>query len=211
MKVIHTPLEGVLLLEPIVFEDDRGFFMESYHRSKYEGILPRRTFVQDNLSHSVKNVLRGLHYQLRHPQAKLLQVITGAVFDVAVDIRRGSRSFGGWVGYELSEENRRQMYVAEGFAHGFFVVSDVADVVYKCSAFYAPEDEHSILWCDQDLGIQWPRRDPILSPKDGRSPRLRDIPFEHLPEFNGSEIAQGVARKDSLPSLQAFQHSRFDL
>jgi dTDP-4-dehydrorhamnose 3,5-epimerase len=109
----------------------------------------------------------------------------GVVFDVAVDIRRGSPSFGKWVGYELSEENRRQVYVAEGFAHGFCVLSDVADVVYKCSAFYAPEDEHSVLWCDPDLGIQWPTRDPILSLKDSRSPRLKDISFGDLPEYDG--------------------------
>ena len=192
VRVIDTPLDGVLVLELRAFEDNRGFFMETYHRGKYEGKIPRHIFVQDNLSRSVKGVLRGLHYQLHRPQAKLLQVIRGAVFDVAADIRHGSPFFGKWVGYELSEENRRQIYVAEGFAHGFCVLSEVADVVYKCSAFYAPEDERSVLWSDPDLDIQWPVHDPILSPKDSRSPRLRDIQLEHLPEYDDSDTISNV-------------------
>jgi dTDP-4-dehydrorhamnose 3,5-epimerase len=205
MRTINTSLDGVLLLEPSVFEDNRGFFMESYHRGKYGGLIPRHTFVQDNLSHSVKDVLRGLHYQLHRPQAKLLQVIRGAVFDVAVDIRCGSPSFGKWVSCELSEENRRQLYVAEGFAHGFCVLSDVADVVYKCSAFYVPEDEHSVLWCDPDLGIQWPARDPVLSLKDSRSPRLRDIPLEHLPAFKETDAISDVG---SIPLFLSLEQTR---
>jgi len=196
-----------MVLEPRVFEDNRGFFMETYHRGKYEGKILRSVFVQDNLSHSVRGVLRGLHYQLHRPQAKLLQVIRGAVFDVAVDIRRGSPSFGKWVGYELSEENRRQMYMSEGFAHGFCVLSDLADVVYKCSAFYSPEDERSLLWSDPDLRIQWPVRDPILSLKDNRSPRLRDIALENLPEHEGSDTISSVGR---IPLFSSSEQARED-
>jgi len=166
VKTIPTDLPGVVIIEPRVFSDARGFFFESYHAERYAqaGIAP--AFVQDNHSCSMKGTIRGLHYQLRHPQAKLLRVIRGAVFDVAVDIRRGSPTFGRWVGVELSAENKRQIYIPAGYAHGFCVTSDVAEVEYKCSDFYVSDDQRGVLWSDPTLGIVWPVREPVLSDRD---------------------------------------------
>ena len=166
MKVLPTELTGVLVIEPRVFSDTRGFFFESYHAPRYADAGIAVTFVQDNHSSSVKGTIRGLHYQLRHPQAKLLRVIRGAVLDVAVDIRRGSPTFGRWVGVELSAENKRQLFIPAGFGHGFCATSDVAEVEYKCSNVYVADDQHGVLWNDLTIGIRWPVREPILSDTD---------------------------------------------
>lgn len=169
MKVIATAIPEVLILEPRVFGDARGFFFESFNRKLFEDAAGVRTdFVQDNHSRSVKGVLRGLHYQVRQPQGKLVRVARGAVFDVAVDIRRSSANFGRWVGVELSEENQRQLWIPPGFAHGFLVLSDSADFLYKTTDYYAPEHERCIAWNDPTLNIAWPVLDvaPTLSAKD---------------------------------------------
>jgi len=181
--VLTTKLDGVYIIEPQAFYDNRGFFLETYHQRRYAESGINRNFVQDNLSRSVRGSLRGLHYQLQHAQAKLIQVIKGAVFDVVVDIRLGSPNFGQWAGVSLSEENKRQLFVPEGFAHGFCVLSEAADVVYKCTDFYAPEDEGGILWSDPDLAIDWPISEPLISVKDSRLPRLADVPPERLPGY----------------------------
>ena len=177
MKITPTALEGVLLIEPRVFEDPRGFFFESYHAARYGQFGVDRVFVQDNLSFSVRGTLRGLHFQNEHPQAKLVQAIQGEVFDVAVDIRPGSPAFGQWVGFRLSDRNRRQLFVPEGFAHGFCVLSETAYFLYKCSDYYHPEDQGGILWSDPDIGIDWPVKTPLISQKDGRFPLLKEIPL----------------------------------
>ena len=166
MKIIPTAIPDVLLIEPDVFGDNRGFFMETWHRQKYAEAGLDVNFVQDNHSRSAKGVLRGLHYQLEQPQGKLVRVVTGVVFDVAVDVRKGSPTFGQWVGAELSDENQHQLYVPPGFAHGFSVLSESADFLYKCTDFYAPQNEHGILWNDPDINIQWPGRDFKISDKD---------------------------------------------
>jgi len=184
LKSTEPWLPGVLLFEPKVFEDDRGFFMETYHMGKYSGAGLDRAFVQDNLSHSRRFTLRGLHYQLNRPQGKLIYVIAGEVFDIALDIRRGSPTFGQWTGLQLSGENRRQLYVPEGFAHGFCVLSESADVMYKCTDFYAPGDEYGILWSDPALAIEWPVENPILSQKDAANPPLKDVPDNRLPVYS---------------------------
>ena len=175
MKVSKTKLEGVLLIEPDVYQDERGFFFESYNFRRYAEHGIRTNFVQDNHSRSVKNTLRGLHYQINPGQDKLVRVIMGEVFDVAVDIRFGSPTFGQWVGYYLSAENKLQMYIPVGFAHGFCVVSEVAEFEYKCSDYYSPPDERGIMWNDPDLGINWPVKNPILSPKDRQNTPFRKI------------------------------------
>jgi len=180
MKVTATEIPEVLLVEPDVFRDPRGFFMETFHSGRFRAQGLPDTFVQDNQSRSSRGVLRGLHYQLEHPQGKLVRVVTGEVFDVAVDIRRGSPYFGAWVGVMLSEENLRQLYIPPGFAHGFCVLSERADVVYKCTDFYVPGDEYGIAWDDPELGIDWPKLDYVLSDKDRRYPRLKDG-GDHLP------------------------------
>jgi len=168
-----------------VFPDNRGFFMETYHKGRYgEGGIDA-TFVQDNYSHSRRGTLRGLHYQLEHAQAKLVYVVTGEIFDVAVDIRKGSPTFGQWIGDYLSAENRRQIFIPEGFAHGFCIVSGEADVIYKCTDFYTPGDEYGIFWADPEIKIEWPMKDVVLSDKDGRNPRLSDLADDVLPEYNG--------------------------
>lgn len=168
MQVIQTKIPEVLVFAPQVFGDDRGFFYESFNLAKFSeatGLSPH--FVQDNHSKSAKNVLRGLHYQIQQPQGKLVRVISGAVFDVAVDIRSNSATFGQWVGQELSAENKYQMWVPAGFAHGFLVLSDTAEFVYKTTDYYAPQHERCIAWNDADIGIQWPiTHEPILSGKD---------------------------------------------
>ena len=157
--------------------------METHHQRRYAEKGINCNFVQDNLSRSVRNTLRGLHYQIEYAQAKLIQVIKGVVFDVVVDIRQGSPKFGQWAGVNLSDGNRRQLFVPEGFAHGFCVLSEAADVVYKCSDFYAPEDEGGILWSDPDLAVHWPVEKPLLSDKDSRLPCLADVPPERLPLY----------------------------
>ncbi len=167
MKLRRTKIPEVVVLEPEVFGDDRGFFLESYNQKSFEEIGLGRIFVQDNHSRSTRNVLRGLHYQLQRPQAKLVRVVSGSIWDVAVDIRRSSPTFGEWVGEELSEENKRMLWIPEGFAHGFLVCSERADVLYKVTDFQAPAAERRLLWNDPQLAIRWPLRDePLLSPKD---------------------------------------------
>lgn len=180
MEVIRTEIEGVVLLVPRSFGDERGYFMETFHRRRYAGCGVEADFCQDNLSFSRRGTLWGLHYQLPHPQAKLVQVLMGEVFDVAVDIRRGSPTFGRWVGTLLSAENRRQLFLPEGFAHGFCVMSDSALFAYKCSNYYALEADRGILWSDPDLAIDWPISSPVLSPKDASLPRLSDLPEDKL-------------------------------
>ena len=174
MKAIPTDLPGVILLEPKVFGDDRGFFFESYNRRAFReatGLDP--DFVQDNHSRSARNVLRGLHYQVRQPQGKLVRVTAGEVYDVAVDLRRSSPTFGRWVGLTLSAANRRMLWVPEGFAHGFVVTSDHAEFLYKTTGYYAPEHERSLLWNDPALGIAWPvEGTPQLKPSDATAPPL---------------------------------------
>lgn len=175
MKVIETRLPGVLLLEPKVFGDARGFFLESWNRQTFSELGLDIDFVQDNHSRSTKGVLRGLHYQLVEPQGKLVRVVSGSVFDVAVDVRKSSPHFGQWVGYELSEENQRMMWVPPGFAHGFLVLSDSADFLYKTTACYAPQWDRGIRWDDPVIGVQWPLDgEPILSDKDQVLPRFSD-------------------------------------
>ncbi|MBD2445886.1 dTDP-4-dehydrorhamnose 3,5-epimerase [Nostoc sp. FACHB-152] len=168
MKLIPTEISNVYLIEPQVFTDSRGFFFESYNQQKFidkAGIT--FNFVQDNHSCSKKNVLRGLHYQIIQPQGKLVRVVVGSIFDVAVDIRKSSPTFGQWVGYELSAENKRQLWIPPGFAHGFVVLSEVAEVLYKTTDYYAPGGDRTIVWNDPDLAIDWPIKElPILSAKD---------------------------------------------
>jgi dTDP-4-dehydrorhamnose 3,5-epimerase len=168
MNVIHTAISDLLILEPRVFSDSRGFFLESWNaRGFFDATGVDTHFVQDNHSRSVRNVLRGLHYQIRKPQGKLVRVIRGAVFDVAVDIRKTSSTFGRWVGCELSENNHRQFWIPPEFAHGFLVLSDSADFLYKTTKYYEPEFERCILWNDATLDIRWPvHGEPLLSPKD---------------------------------------------
>jgi len=172
MKVLETQIPGVMLFEPQLFGDHRGFFMETWNHARYaEAGLPV-TFVQTNLSKSAKGVLRGLHFQQPQPQGKLVQVLTGEVFDVAVDIRRGSPTFGQWEGYHLSGDNHRQLYVPEGFAHGFCVLSDFAIFSYQCTRVYQKEYDQALSWNDPDIGIQWPIDAPELSDKDQLAPPL---------------------------------------
>lgn len=184
-KFTKTTLPDVLLIEPDVFHDPRGFFIETYHQTRYANEEIKQPFVQDNHSHSKKGTVRGLHYQFRRPQAKLIYVVTGEIFDVAVDIRRGSPTFGKWVGIILSAENKHQLYIPEGFAHGFSVLSESTDVMYKCTDFYDPAGEFGILWSDPDIGIDWRINNPIISKKDGLSPKLNEAPKSQLPVFRG--------------------------
>lgn len=182
MKFLPTDIPGVLLIEPEVFRDSRGFFLETYHQQKYAEAGVAGTFVQDNHSRSVRGTLRGLHAQLRRPQGKLVRAVDGEMFDVAVDIRRGSPTFGKSVGVVLSGENLRQLYIPPGFAHGFCVLSPTIHVEYKCTDFYDPADEISVVWNDPDLAIQWPVSEPIVSAKDQRAPRLKDV-MDRLPRM----------------------------
>ncbi|UST54568.1 dTDP-4-dehydrorhamnose 3,5-epimerase [Comamonadaceae bacterium OTU4NAUVB1] len=177
MNVTATRIPDVLIFEPKVFGDARGFFMESFNSRAFDEAVGRHVeFVQDNHSRSTKGVLRGLHYQIQQPQGKLVRVSTGAVFDVAVDIRKSSTTFGQWVGVELSAENSRQLWVPPGFAHGFLVLSETADFLYKTTDYYAPAHERSILWNDEGLGIEWPDVGviPSLSAKDAKGTCLPD-------------------------------------
>ncbi len=185
MRVVDEPLSGVKLLAPKVIEDSRGFFMESYNRRDLAELGIGQEFVQDNHSRSSRGVLRGLHYQIGHAQAKLVRVTRGRVFDVVVDIRRGSPNFGRWAGAELNEENRFCLFADKGFAHGFLVLSDVAEFQYKCSDFFSAKDERGLPWNDPEIGIEWPLDGtvPLLSDRDRGWPSLADMAAEDLPEY----------------------------
>ncbi len=172
MNFIETELEGVLVIEPDVHRDSRGFFLESWHERKYREAGIPGTFVQDNHSRSVRGTLRGLHAQRARPQGKLVRALRGEIFDVAVDIRPGSRTYGRWVSATLSEDNFRQIFVPKGFAHGFCVLSETAEIEYKCTDFYDRSDEIGVRWDDPEIGIAWPLKDPLLSPKDAALPTL---------------------------------------
>ena len=182
MKRIETSLPGVCLIEPSVFEDERGFFLESYHEIKFAEIGIKDRFVQDNHAKSIKGTLRGLHYQIEHPQAKLCRVIRGEVLDVVVDIRPQSPHFAKWEKVILSDSNRRMIYVPAGFAHGYLVLSQTAEFLYKCSDFYRPEYERGLAWNDPVVGINWGIDAPILSDKDRRNPLLSDVAPADLPK-----------------------------
>ena len=183
VSIIETDIPGVIIIQTDIHSDNRGSFRELYQKEAYKKAGLDREFVQDNHSHSVKGALRGLHYQLDYPQGKLVTVISGEIFDVAVDVRAGSPDFGKWTGVILSGENNRQVFVPEGFAHGYCVLSDTADVLYKCTEFYTPGDEHGLLWSDKDLNIDWPVSSPIVSEKDSSLPELNKIPKELLPVY----------------------------
>lgn len=183
MDITETALPGVLLIEPNVHKDNRGLFMETYHRGRYQEYGIKEDFVQDNYSESKKNTLRGLHYQLNNPQGKLVQVLEGEVFDVAVDIRRGSPSYGKWVAEVLSDKNHKQIYVPPGFAHGFCVLSDTVRFIYKCTDIYNSKDEYGVLWSDAELNIDWPIQNPVLSEKDRSLPTLSDVNKDYLPIY----------------------------
>ncbi len=176
MKVTATAIPDVLLFEPRLHGDHRGYFLETWRESAFAELGISQKFVQDNQSKSAQGILRGLHYQLNKPQGKLLHVIAGEIFDVAVDLRKSSASFGQWVGERLSAENHRQLWIPPGFAHGFYVLSDSATVVYKCTEYYSPADERSLLWNDSDIAISWPllAQSPVLSEKDRKGLRLHD-------------------------------------
>lgn len=183
MKLMETRLPGVVIIEPRVFNDSRGFFMETWQQERYQQAGISAGFVQDNLSFSTKGVLRGLHFQNPNTQGKLVCVLQGEVFDVAVDIRVGSPTFGQWVGVLLSADNKRQLYIPEGFAHGFCVLSDTALFTYKCTDYYNPATEGGIIWNDPDINIDWPLEEPVLSKKDINFPQLRNIAANRLPRM----------------------------
>lgn len=183
MKLIETNLPGVVVVVPDVMKDERGFFLESYNANKYEKLGITTRFVQDNHSRSVKGTLRGLHFQNPKGQGKLVRVIQGEVFDVAVDVRAGSPTFKKWFGTILNDQNMHQMYIPAGFAHGFVVLSDTAEFEYKCTEFYAPECEMGIAWNDPDIAIDWPVKTPLLSAKDKSYPPLSQIPAGKLPLY----------------------------
>jgi dTDP-4-dehydrorhamnose 3,5-epimerase len=182
MKVITTAIPEVLILEPAVYRDSRGFFLETYHEAKYRAAGIDYAFVQDNHSRSVANTLRGLHAQQQRPQGKLMRCIEGEIWDIAVDVRRGSPTFKQWVAATLSAENYRQLWVPPGFLHGFCVLSETAQVEYKCTDVYQPNDELAVVWDDPDLAIDWPMRTPLLSAKDAAQPRLADV-WDRLPLY----------------------------
>jgi dTDP-4-dehydrorhamnose 3,5-epimerase len=175
MQVSRTALSGVVIIEPTVHRDERGFFLETYHAARFAEHGITATFVQDNHSRSRRGTLRGLHWQQERPQGKLVRVIEGAIYDVAVDIQRGSPTFGHWIGVTISADDFRQIYIPPGFAHGFCVVSDVAQVEYKCTALYDPASERGLIWNDPDVGIEWPIADPVLSERDKGHPRLAEL------------------------------------
>lgn len=185
MKVERTPLPGVLVIEPEVFRDARGLFFETYNQPRYDAAGVPTTFVQDNHSRSVEGTLRGLHYQLRRPQAKLVRVLRGEIWDVVVDIRAGSPTFGRWTAVELSADNFRQLFVPPGFAHGFCIPTGEAEVEYKCSDVYVPDDQHGVAWNDASLALPWPVRHPLLSRQDAAFPPLSpgrgDLPRYYVP------------------------------
>lgn len=183
MNVVDTPLGGLKVIEPKVFEDARGFFLETFNAGRYAALGVPSHFVQDNWSRSQKGTLRGLHFQHPKGQGKLVWCPRGAVWDVAVDVRKGSPTFGKWFGLELSEANKKQLWIPPGFAHGFCVLSDVADFVYKCTELYAPDCEQSVRWDDPAIGVEWPVKEPLLSKKDLAAPLLADA--ARLPTFPG--------------------------
>ncbi|MGZ8226048.1 MAG: dTDP-4-dehydrorhamnose 3,5-epimerase [Methylococcaceae bacterium] len=183
MQVIKTDLPGVLIIEPKVFGDERGFFMETWNQERYAASVTSESFVQDNVSFSRKGVLRGLHFQKVNPQGKLVYVLQGEVFDVALDTRVGSPTFGQWASVVLSSENKRQFFIPAGFAHGFCVTSDTALFAYKCTDKYNPQSEGSVLWNDPDLNIPWPVSEPELSAKDAQGVKLADFPKDLLPNY----------------------------
>ncbi len=189
LRVRETSLPGVLILEPRVFPDPRGFFFESYNRRAFLELGIRDAFVQDNHSRSIRGVVRGLHYQLGHPQAKLVRVMRGRAFDVAVDVRRGSPTFANWVGVELDDVAHHMLFVPEGFAHGFLALSEIVDLSYKCSDFYDPAGERGVVWNDPDLDIAWPLEglEPILSAKDAALPCVSHAQGSDLPVFSPVE------------------------
>jgi dTDP-4-dehydrorhamnose 3,5-epimerase len=184
MRVVETPLPGLIIIEPDLYRDHRGMFWEAFQEERYKQVGIGGPFVQDNFSWSARHTLRGLHYQLRRPQGKLVTVIKGSVYDVAVDIRRGSPTFGQWYGVELSDQDMRQLYIPPGFAHGFCVLTETAGFFYKCTDVYQPGDERGILWSDPVLNIPWPTGDPLLSPKD-RAFKPFTAMQDELPEYDG--------------------------
>lgn len=175
-------IPDVILIGPRVFSDTRGFFLEIFQKEKYAKGGINQTFVQDNHSHSKQGVIRGLHYQLKHPQGKLIYVVTGEIYDVAVDIRKGSSTFGEYVGVNLSAKNKLQLYIPEGFAHGLCALSKEADVMYKCTDYYNPDDEYGIKWSDPKIGIDWPVTGPNIDKRDSEYPILENVPAENLPK-----------------------------
>lgn len=180
MKIIDTSIPAVKLLEPTVYGDERGYFMETYRESWFRNHVADAQFVQDNHSRSAKGILRGLHFQLNQPQGKLVRVVSGEVFDVAVDLRRSSPTFGKWVGFYLSAANKRQLWIPAGFAHGFYVTSENTEFVYKCTEYYDPSDEYSLLWNDPEVSIEWPLStgiQPILSMKDANGKNFLSLNF----------------------------------
>lgn len=182
MKVTETSLAGVLIIEPTVYQDVRGFFLETFSASRYESSGVRGPFVQDNHSRSLKGTIRGLHLQSKRPQGKLMRAVSGSMIDVAVDVRVGSATFGRWTSALLSGDNFKQLYVPPGFAHGFAVLSDVVDVEYKCTDYYDPDDELTVLWNDPDIGIEWPVKEPMLSDRDRGALVLAEL-MDRLPRF----------------------------
>ena len=195
MKILETSLPGVMVIEPQVFGDKRGFFLETFRDDIFKDAGIHESFVQDNHSRSSKGVLRGLHYQLIQPQGKLVRVTRGGVFDVAVDVRKGSPAFGQWYGTTLDEESMRMMYIPQGFAHGFVVLSETADFIFKCTDYYHPESEQGILWNDSEIGIKWPIVDTKLSQKDTENPILSLQSAESLPEYKQDSALPELAKK----------------
>lgn len=185
MNFIETKLDGVVFIEPDVHRDARGFFLETYHAGKYAEGGVDTAFVQDNHSRSTQGTLRGLHSQWRRPQGKLVRCLQGRIYDVAADMRRGSPTWAQWVGVELTDDNFRQIYVPPGFLHGFVVLSETAEVEYKCTDFYDPGGELGVLWNDPEIGIEWPIAEPLLSEKDRAAPKLSEVPADQLPEYRG--------------------------
>ena len=183
MRIVESGLDGVVIIEPQIHGDERGFFQESWKASSYGSHGLPVSFEQANISRSARGVLRGLHYQFRQPQGKLVSVLEGRIFDVAVDIRTGSPSFAQWAGVELSAQNHRQLYIPEGFAHGFMVLSDSALFHYHCTTEYAPEYDAAIAWNDPDIAVNWPRQPDAVSAKDREAPYLRNVPVDRLPGF----------------------------
>jgi len=186
MKIFETTLPGVIVIEPKVFGDERGYFLETYQADRYRDAGIKEDFVQDNFSRSTKGVLRGLHYQLEKEQGKLIYVTSGIVFDVAVDIRQGSPTYGQYYSHVLSEDNHRQMYIPPGFAHGFCVLTDTADFGYKCTEYYSPQHERTIRWDDPQIRVEWPLSNVILSDKDSAASILADTPAQELPVYKAS-------------------------
>jgi dTDP-4-dehydrorhamnose 3,5-epimerase len=183
VETLETGLPGVLELRPTVFRDTRGFFVETYHRDRFAGLGIREMFVQDNHSRSAKGTLRGFHYQLNRPQAKLCRVVEGDALDVALDIRVGSPHFGKWTSVRLSAAEQNQIFIPAGFAHAFLALTDTVQFIYKCSEFYDPKSEHGVLWNDRELAVNWGIESPIISEKDARFSELSDVPRELLPRY----------------------------